>query len=239
MNKLLRICAAGFALLLGAQGEYAARVPQDAGIKSIAVISAIGRSFMFEQVTDSPLEWLGPPDTSFLEIADWGLDWRVTREAMQTLSKTYVIKPVEFQEADFDTWTWPTLLEHIDELRLSAQDIDAYVVILRDWCGDDIGGSVQQIAGLGLYRRDGDRQRSGVFACYRIAVIDARDDSILASRAVLTAKGNLPWVSAGRALWPGTQNDLSAAQKSVLENDVRGLIDGTLTPTLDEMFALR
>jgi hypothetical protein len=219
-------------------GVYTKEISPRTNIKTIAIISAIGESFMFEHVAASPLEWLGPPGTSFLEIGDWGLDARVAREAKQALSKKFAVEPVGFEEADFDTWTWPTLLQHIDELH--GHDIDAYVVILRDWRDDAIGGTAHQIAGLGLYRRDtGDRQRIGVFACYRIAVIDAHHDSVLASRRIFTADGKLPWLPIAPALWPETQNDLTAAQTAILQSDTRALIDDTLTPALDEMFSLR
>jgi hypothetical protein len=226
-------------VLLGAQGQYTTRLPPHTGIKTVGIISAIGESFMFEHVSASPLQWLGPPDSSFLEIGDWGIDARVTREAAQALSKTFAVKPVAFEEAGFDNWTWPRLLDHIRQLPLPTDGIDAYVVILRDWRSDEIGGSAQQIAGLGLYRMDGDRPRTAVFACYRIAVIDARDDTILASRAVLARDGKLPWLSVAPSLWPKTQNDLTAPQTAILEKDSRALIDQTLAPALNQMFALR
>lgn len=224
-------------LLLGAQGQYTTRLPPHTGIKTVGIISAIGELFMFEHVSASPLQWLGPPDASFLEIGDWGVDAGVTREAARALSKTFVVKPVAFEEADFDTWTWPTLLDRIQQL--PTHGVDAYVVILRDWRSDEIGGSAQQIAGLGLYRRDGDRPRTAVFACYRIAVIDAHNDTILASRAVLASEGKLPWLVIAPSLWPKTQNDLTASQTAILEKDSRALIDETLTPALDAMFSLR
>jgi hypothetical protein len=216
---------------------YTKTIPSQADIKTVAIISAIGETFMFERISASPLQWLGPPDASFLQIADWGMDARVTRQAAQALSKTFVVKPARFEEADFDTWTWPTLLNHIEELPM--HDIDAYVVILRDWCDDGIGGSVHQIAGLGLYRLDGNRPHTGIFACYRIAVIGAHDDKVLASRAVVTISGKLPWLPVTPALWPKTQNDLSAEQTALLEKDSRALMDETLTPALDEIFSLR
>lgn len=236
MNRVVHFCAVLLALLLGAQGPYAQRLPTHSNIRTIGIISAIGQSFMFERVTPSTLQWLGPPDTSFLDIGDWGVDARVTREAMEVLTKKFAVKPVTFEEADFDTWTWSTLLDRIAQLPLPMDNIDAYVVILRDWRGDEIGGSVHQLAGLGLYRRE---LRTGVFASYRIAIIDARNDSILASRAVLTRDGKLPWLPVTLVPWPRTQNDLTPRQISTLQTGVRTLIDDTLVPALDEMFAVR
>jgi len=236
MNRLVHCCAALVAFLLTAPGPYAQRLPPHSNIKTVGIISAIGQSFMIERVPASPLQWLGPPDASFLDIGDWSVDARVTREATQALSKKFSVRSVAFEEADFDSWTWPNLLDRIAQLPVPMENIDAYVVILRDWRGDEIGGSVHQLAGLGLYSR---QSRTGVFASYRIAVIDARSDSIVASRAVLTRDGQLPWIPVAPAVWPRRRYDLTTAQISLLQTDVRVLIDKTLVPTLDEILAVR
>src|SRR5208337_2467011 len=74
-----KIAAAAAALLaaaaLAAAGPYTTRLsPQDLHhIKTVAVIPVLGNSFLFRHVKNSPFEWLGPPDSHFLEISDWGL----------------------------------------------------------------------------------------------------------------------------------------------------------------------
>ena len=225
------------AILVSAKaGVYTEEIPRDAGIKTVGIISAIGHTFTFEHVCASPLQWLEPPDTSFLEISDWGLDALVTHEAVDILSKKFHVKPVSFEEADFDSWTWPNLLHRIDELPLPIDDIDAYIVILRDWRGDEIGKSVQQLAGLGFYRRDTPGSpRLGIFASYRIVVLDARSPAIVASLAVLAHGGELPWSPATADLWPNTQNDMTDGQRKTIQVNVRRLIENTLRPALDEI----
>ncbi len=199
-------------------------------IKTVGIISAIGDTFMFEHVCASPFEWIGPPETSFLEISDWGLDDLVMREATAALSRRFAVKPVTFEEADFDTWTWSTLVLHLRELPLPLDNIDAYVVILRDWRGDEIGNSVHRLAGVGLYRRDRAKgqPRLGLFASYRIALVDAHTYDIIASRPALKADGNLPWEPVAPSLWPKTQNNLADAQKAILQNNLHRLIEETL-----------
>ncbi|MGD0189285.1 MAG: hypothetical protein ABSD74_00935 [Rhizomicrobium sp.] len=193
---------------------------------------------MFERVGKSPLEWAGPPRTSFLEISDWGLDDAVMGEATAVLSKRFAVKQVTYEEADFDTWTWDSLSRDIRALPLPVDDIDAYVVILRDWRGDEIGHSVHQLGGLGLYRRDGTGgPRLGAFAAYRIAIIDARSGEIMASRPVLTQIGQLPRLPVAPSIWPNTQNDVTDAQRTMLQTCLRRLIDATLPPTLKGLMA--
>jgi len=219
-----------------AAGPYDQKIPSHTNIRTVAIISAIGETFMFEHVSASAFEWIGPPETSFLEISDWGLDDLATREAAAALSSRFSVKPVTYEEADFDTWTWPMLVRHIRELPLPEDNIDAYVLILRDWQGDTIGGSVHQVAGVGAYRRDyAAGPKLGVFASYRIVIVDAHSYDVLASRTVATASGSLPWTPLAPPLWPATQNDLDETRTSVLRHDLTKLIANTLAPALRDM----
>jgi hypothetical protein len=213
-------------------GPYTQTLPAHTKIKTVAIISAIGETFMFEHVRATPFEWAGSPDTSFFEISDWGVDDLVNREATSVLSKRFSVKPVKYEEADFDTWTWASLLRTIRALPLPEDDIDAYVLILRDWRPDEIGHSVHQVAGLGLYRRDG---RAGTFAAYRIVVVDAHTYEVLASREALSSEGRLPWTPTGPSLWPKTQNDVTDAQKTTLQSGLNALIEMTLVSTLKRL----
>jgi hypothetical protein len=224
-------------LTLSGAGPYTQSLPPHTRIKTVAIISAVGESFMFEHVRAAPFEWIGAPDTSFLEISDWGMDDLVSREATMVLSKRFAVKPVKYEEADFDTWTWASLPRTIRELPLPEDDIDAYVLILRDWHPDEIGHSVHQIAGLGLYKRD--LAGLGVYAAYRIVVVDAHTYEVIASRRALTTDGRLPWGPTGPSLWPKTQNDVTDAQKTTLQAGLNALIDHTLAPTLQGLISAR
>ena len=237
MRRVALACAALLAAVsLANAGAYTGSISPQAKIKTIGIISAIGDTLMFEHVRASTFEWMGPPDASFLEIADWGIDDLVTRETTAALTKRFTIKPVTFEEADFDSWTYKTLARDIRELPLPDDDIDAYVVILRDWRHDEIGNSVHQVAGLGLYRRDGGgSERLGAYACYRIVIVDARSYGIIASRAALLPNGKLPWTQLSPSLWPRTQNDLSDSENKALQGDLTKLVEETLAPTLRRM----
>lgn len=224
------------ALALGAAGPYSGRLSTDdlKHIKTVAIISAIGRSFLFQHVRDAPFEWLGPPDSHFLEISDWALDPLIMRDVTAALTSHFAIKPVAFEPANFSTWDVSLLRR--DTLDLNADPaIDAYVMILRDWRGDEIGHSVHALGGLGLYRRDGRKPKYAVFASYRIVVVDANTGTVIASRAALTRDGHLPLLIADPKLWPQTPNDLSDAQRAILEADVTALIAATLPQTLARM----
>ncbi|MGO8714166.1 MAG: hypothetical protein ACLQUZ_19285 [Rhizomicrobium sp.] len=224
------------AFVLCAAGPYSGRLsPGDLRhIRTVAVISAVGHSFLFQHVSNKAFEWLGPPDSHFLEISDWALDPLVTREVTAALAKHFAIKPVVFEPADFSSWDYSLLRRDTLDLNVDPA-IDAYVLILRDWRADEIGDSVHALGGLGLYRRDGGPAKYGVFASYRIVVVDAITGDTIASRAALLRDGALPWLPADPSLWPKTQNDLTDAQRATLQAEETKLIEATLLRTLAQM----
>ena len=205
-----------------------------AEIRSIGIIAALGDTCMFERVSDARFEWIAPPQATFLEISDWDIDDTVTAEITKLLSAHYKVQSIAIERQDFDTWTWNTLRRHIRELPVPEVPVDVYLLVLRDWRGDGIGDSGQQVGGLGLYRRDlgAGAERLGAFVSYRIVLMDIEDGNILASRPALMPSGSLPWLPASAALWPPTQNDLSAGQQRKLQSDFLALIDETLPDTL-------
>ena len=214
------------AALSSAAGPYSGRLSDDDldRIRTIGIVSDIGHSFVFEQVRERRAEWFGPPDSHFLETSDWGLDAHANELARTALGPRLTVKPVAFVPADFSSWDY-ALLKHAT-LDLNADPaIDAYVLILRDVCGDAIGHSVHALEGLGLYRRG---TKLGLFACYRIVVVDALTGDTLASRAAGTQ--GLPWLPV--AFWPRTPNDLTAPQSAALAGLETKLIDATLPPAL-------
>jgi hypothetical protein len=239
----MRRIGAAFAIVIAAfalcaAGPYSDRLSADElrHVKTVAIISVIGHSFLFQHVRDTSLEWLGPPDSHFLEISDWALDPQVTRETTAALAKHFAIKAIAFEPADFSTWN--AFLLRRTTLDLNADPaIDAYVMILRDWRPDEIGGSVHALGGLGLYRRDFAHgpAKFGVFASYRVVVVDALTGAIIASRAAAMRDGSLPWSPAAPSLWPQTPNDLTDAQRAILDTNVTALIEATLPRTLAEM----
>jgi hypothetical protein len=236
-----RAAAIGFlfaAVLLGASGPYTARLsPLDTRtIKTVAVISALGNTFLFERVPARDFEWLGPADSRFLEISDWSLDPSITRTASAALAKRFTVKPIVFRPADFSTWDYSNLKSAALDLN-GDPAIDAYVLILRDWRPDEIGYSVHRLGGLGLYRKDrtSGHPRLGVFASYRIVVVDALTGDTIASRAARLPDNALPWIPEDAALWPKTPNDLTGVQRTALRAAETKLIDATLLRTLLQM----
>ena len=230
------LVAAFMAVALGAAGPYAQRLsPQERHrIKTVAVISAVGHSFLFQHVRETGFEWLGPPDSHLLEISDWALDPLVTTKVTTALAKSFAVKPIAFQPADFSSWNYALLRKAAFNLN-DDPAIDAYVLILRDWTPDEIGYSNHALGGLGLYRRDGRRAKSAVFASYRIVVVDALKGEIIASHAARLRDGTLPVIPSDPSLWPKTPNDLTDAQRATLAADETKLIDATLPRTLNEM----
>jgi hypothetical protein len=210
--------------------------PDLARIRTVAIISAVGESFAFEHVHPSAFEWFAPPDTRYLEISDWKIDDDVTREVTSLLPKRVTVKKVFFERADFGTWNYAILRQNIFKLN-GDPGIDAYILILRDWHYDAIGHSVHDLQGLGLYRRDatsGDGPE-GIYASYRIVVMDANTGAIFASREADMPDGSLPWIRTAPSLWPKTPNDLTDAQQKSLSDDVALLIGKTLPRTLAGM----
>ncbi|HEY2445637.1 MAG TPA: hypothetical protein VGI20_07870 [Rhizomicrobium sp.] len=216
-----------------------ARVPAPslAHIKSIGIIAAIGDTCMFERVPDSRFEWIAPPDASFLEISDWNLDDEVAAEVTDVLTQHYTVQDIAIEHQDFDTWTWDTLRRDIRELPVPVVPVDAYLLVLRDWRADEIGRTDHQLGGLGLYRRDlgAGKERLGVFASYRVVLMDAENGNILASQPALMPGNKLPWLPAAPSLWPRTQNDLTDAQRRELQTGFLKLVDETLAPALQRM----
>ena len=233
----VRISCAGAVLLLALAVCAAAPAPPQARIHSIGLITALGDTCMFERVPDSPFEWIAPPDASFLEISDWGIDEHVTNAIAKSLGTHYRVQAIEIEHQDFDTWKYDSLARHIRELPIPEKPVDAYLVVLRDWQSDAIAGSDHQLGGLGLYRRDLPHggERLGVFASWRLVLADPDSGEAIVSRAVTLPDGHVPWLSASPALWPRTQNDLTDAQRHELRSDFVKLIDETLPRALKQI----
>ncbi|HUO91605.1 MAG TPA: hypothetical protein VMU22_01730 [Rhizomicrobium sp.] len=221
--------------LLGASGPYTARLsPQDLRtIRTVAVISALGNTFLFEHIPEGKFSALGPPDSHFLEISDWSVDPMIEKTVAAALARRFTVEPIAYRPADFSTWDYSNLKRASLDLN-GDPAIDAYVLILRDWRSDEIDYSVHALGGLGLYRNDR-ATKLGVFASYRIVVVDALTGDTIASRAALLANDKLPWVPVPAPLWPKTPNDLTEAQRATLKADETKLIDATLLPTLAAM----
>ena len=127
---------------------------------------------------------LAPPDSKFLEISDWALDPLIMKEASAALAKRFTVKQIVFRPADFSTWDYSLLKDAALDLN-GDPAIDAYVLIpARLALGRDQFTALHALGGLGLYRRDKPNGQSkyGVFASYRIVVVDALTGDTLASR---------------------------------------------------------
>jgi hypothetical protein len=228
----LAICA-GSALLLSGSGPKAP-LPT---IRSLGIIAALGDTCMFEDVPDVAFEWIKPPKASFLEISDWGIDDEVTNAIGKQLAPRYKIQSISIEHQNFDSWTYESLARRIRELPIPETPVDAYLLVLRDWRHDAIGNTDHQLGGLGLYRRDrrGGADHFGVFASYRLVLLNAINGNLIASRPALSPDGRLPWQSTSSSLWPSNTNDPGDAQKHELRADFLRLIGTTLPPTLRQL----
>ena len=206
-------------------------------IRSIGVIAAVGDICMFEHVTDSSLDWIRTPQATFLEISDWGLDDVITAEITKLLGAHYRLQPIAIEHQNFDTWTWNSLRRHIRELPIPEKPVDAYLLVLRNWHRDEIGGSTHPIVGLGLYHRDvkGGFERVAVFASYRLALLDPDTGNVIAERAAILPGNHIPWLPASATLWPRTQNELTKAQRQELDAEIKKLIGASLPSVLREL----
>ena len=211
--------------------------PPHPEIKSIGIIADVGDTCMFERVTNRPFEWIGPPKAGFLEISGWRIDDEVTKAVTATLEPRYSVQAIAIEHQDFDTWTYQSLSRRVRELPVPEIPVDAYLLILRDWRADDIGRSDHQVGGLGLYRRDFPRggARYGVFASYRLVLMEPDRGEIIASRAALLPNGQLPWLPVASSLWPRTQNHLSDTQDKSLHAEFLALIGEALPATLRQL----
>lgn len=192
---------------------------------------------MFEHVSDKPFEWIGPPQAGFLEISDWGIDEAVTGVITANVGTGYRLQSIAIERQDFDTWTYKSLGRRIRELPMPETPVDAYLLVLRDWRSDDIGHSSHAIAGLGLYRRDlpNRGERTGVFASYRLVLMEPDRGRVIASRAALLPDGHLPWLPVSSVHWIPSQDDLTAAQREMLHRDFQQLIEASLPGTLHSL----
>ncbi|HEX3429430.1 MAG TPA: hypothetical protein VHT03_00975 [Rhizomicrobium sp.] len=203
-------------------------------IHSIGIIAAVGDTCAFERVPDRPFEWIGPPEARFLEISDWGIDDDLTKSVAAALKPVYATQAISIEHQDFDTWTYDSLTHHIRELPMPEVPIDAYLLILRDWRADDIGGSDHSLVGLGVYRRDRPegRARYGVFAAFRLILLEPERGRMIASRAAVLPNGQAPWLPVSASLWPRTENDLTDAQRDAFRGDFLRLLDAALPNSL-------
>jgi hypothetical protein len=220
-------------LALGGAGPFTERLAPAARkhIRTVAVISDLGHAFTFAHVRNTPWQWLVPSDSRLLESSDWALDPYVAKAVSAALARSFVVKPVMFQPADFSTWNDYLLRRAVLDLNADP-GIDAYVLILRDCRNDAPGGHA--LCGLGLYRRDG-TPAPALFAAYRIVVVDALTGDTLASRAASLPDGALPSLPVPASLWPKSPDALDAAQSAMLAADETRLIDATLLRTLGEL----
>jgi hypothetical protein len=217
-------------------GAWAPKPPH-IDIRSIGIIAAVGDTCMFEHVPERPFDWLRPPEASFLEISDWGIDDEVTKTIAATLGSAYRTQSIPIEHQDFDSWTYRSLTLRIRELPAPEIPVDAYLLVLRDWRADEIGRSTHQLGGLGLFRRDlpGGHKRQGVFASYRLVLMEPERGDIIASRPALLPNGHLPWLPTASALWPRTQNNLTDKQRETLQAKAVKLLEESVPATLKQL----
>lgn len=230
---ILAVCAA---LLLAAP----ARAGDDYhDIHTIGVVSVIGSELTVKGIgvtvfgNDAHAEYVGR----------WNLDATVTQWIAAALSPRFKVKPLAVapeRRLDCDD----VLLCVTDAVR--QEDVDAFLVVYP-FPVDDPLGTNQRLRGLGLYRKAGlfGDAICGMYAMYRVAVIDAKSGSEIDGATARLPTGDFlgrawPWVKMEDEYWPERGFDaLDNARKQTVEERLTRLVEVSLPMALHGVGLMR
>jgi hypothetical protein len=210
------------------QNEYA-------GIHTVAVISAVGDSFNFEQ-EGLPVFFSGsgnPP----LEISSWGIDLWVKQKVADALSSRFTVTPVDIDTIALRRCTAPAQCAQALPPRTG---IDAYVLVYKAWTPNPITGH-GDISGLGLLYHKGLFGVGDIYAIhsiYGVAVIDARTGEVIDHGTGRTDTTDFfgthsdPVEVAKATLWPAHPPEMTAEQQTEAKQIIIQQIDKTLMHAL-------
>jgi hypothetical protein len=175
-----------------------------------------------------------------LPIAQWGMDQLVSDAVRAALAPALTVKPESF---DQQSVYGASLLNADGKLEPSfpglkpAQDIDAYLVILK--FPRPMGMLNVPCPGLGLWNQTGiNLEETDLYAHYAIALIDARTLKVIAAHAATMPPDRSPAdpsEKAGDSLWPDNPPTLSPDQSAQIRAALKGLLIDSLSETLLHM----
>ena len=211
--------------------------PAHVDVRSIGIIAAVGDTCMFERVGSSRFEWLLPPQASFLEISDWGIDDDVTNFIAASLGTHYRVQSIAIEHQDFDTWTYDSLS------RLSNSSNPEAGAISYGY--DNNSNVLTKIAPA-----PNQTGTATVTTTYTYDVLNRLRNKSYSDNSTPSPSfiydlvdpwgTNYPFNYIGSApkrfiVRAATQNDLTDAQRETLHRDFLQLLDATLPDTLRQL----
>ncbi len=208
------------------------------GIKSIAIISAIG-----DELTISSLGGtIFSRSQNTIAINSWLVDDLISKRSAELLQPRFAIIPLSDERQKFLQVTpnsSPGSLSGALKTLPKAEGVDAYVVILKSsrknwpWIGQDVTGlALSRNATLGApewYR---------AHTLYAIYVFDARSLQQVDWRIAKSSdKYPLPWpvMQADAALWPTDGRTLKPEQAERLKTMIADLLNDSLQESFRRM----
>ncbi len=210
------------------------------GIKSVAVISAIGDTITFQDIGTTVFE----NNNVAASIGAWGIDDFVSETASARLQGRYDVRRLSYDRSAFLTASRAALGDTVRSAGGTQQPVDAYVVVEKIRTGDVIGQTNQPLEGIGLYRRNFlGIKIVAVYAAYRVAVVDGHSFEVIGS-----AEGRVPnrgqlvfkedktaYQKVRRTLWAASLDAMPDSQKIQLESTLKDLIARSLANALSDL----
>lgn len=239
----MRMIGAGLllALLLAGCATATLEPGQIANIKRVAIISALGDRFAVKKLG---ITIFNNDERDFPADA-WGVDDAVVSTVRGVVGQRFEVRPVTYQRSAFYVAdnSGPAVAEAVRS-HMSAQDIDAYIVITKG--SSRVGDSNFFVSGLGILEGDSLVMHSTtVYAIYWVTVVDGHRFTVI---------GNMPAWSIGQSLsaissavhGPNREVDnslrpttLDAAANPKLREIVLGLLQQNLPTTLQNLKILQ
>lgn len=198
-----------------------------AGVKSIAIVSALGDKailldaggfFTKDERTDIP-------------AADWGIDAEAEAMARDCLSQNYTLKNLPADRGVLGGQWWKGQKDELTVPVPPTQEVDAYLLILKD--------DTRNLNGIGLLHDSGlYGESTAAFANYVIFLVDAKTGKpITGQRAVMNAKSSRsnPVDKVSNAWWPKKGAAMTPEAVDGVRDTLRHLLADSIGETLYRM----
>jgi len=239
--------AGAFALTAALIAAGSAAAGDDlAGIKSVAIVSAIGDTVTLADANEGG-GFFNAVDPQRIDSESWGIDNAVTKQIADAIRGRFTVKTVAYDRTAFTRIPWspiPNRQAPVDkQLRaLANPGADAYFVVSKMQIADAVGHAGPNQSGLGLARESGGMFSSDtitMYAIYTIRVIDARTFETLETEGAHLPKTGLlprvPIVEVDESLWPGRANDVTPAKEAAIKTKMMALVHESIASTLHYM----
>ena len=217
-----------------------------AGIKSVAIISAIGDTVTLADA-DGGGRFVNAIDPQRIDSRNWGIDDAVTKQIAEAIRGRFVVKKVAYDRDAFTRIPWspiPNRQTPVDkQLRaLTNPGVDAYFVVTKMQIADAVGHAGPNQSGLGLALESGGMFTSNtvtMYAIYTIRVIDAHTFKTLETEGAHLPKTGLlprvPIVEVDKDLWPGRMSSMTPAKEAAIKTKMVALVRESIGSTLHYM----